>query len=122
MDAYKALPKMNIFMGFFLAKLRVHSFTLPNSEDSSINGNIVDWTDAEWELTNMKKDNVDFSKMCKALSLGPVIVPEKLPATKFKHLCNQFGGKMFVIKNEEDRQTALDFYTKGKCECKHKDK
>jgi hypothetical protein len=103
-----------LLYGIFLAKLRVHSFTLPNSEDSSINGNIVDWTDAEWELTNMKKDNVDFSKMCKALSLGPVIVPEKLPATKFKHLCNQFGGKMFVIKNEADRQTAMDFYDKGK--------
>ena len=63
----------------------------------------------------MKKDNVDFSKMCKALSLGPVIVPEKLPATEFKHLCNQFGGKMFVIKNEADRQTAMDLYDKEEC-------
>ena len=107
-------------MIFFLAKLRVHSFTLPNSEDSSINGNIVDWTDAEWELTNMKKDNIDFLKMCKALSLGPVIVPEKLPATEFKHLCNQFGGKMFVIKNEADRQTAVGFYDQEKCGSKHK--
>ena len=65
-------------------------------------------------MTNIKKDNVDFSKMCKALSLGPVIVPEKLQAAEFKHLCNQFGGKMFVIKNEADRQTAMDFYDKGK--------
>ena len=71
----------------------------------------------------MKKDNIDFSKMCKALSLGPVIVPEKLPAKEFKHLCNQFGGKMFVIKNEEDRQAAVDFrqsvHDKGKCGCKY---
>ena len=95
--------------------MRYRSFTLHNSADSNIIGNIVDWTNAEWELTNMKKENMDLSKMCKALSLGPVIVPEKLPATEFKHLCNQFGGKMFVVKNEEDRQTAMDFYERGKC-------
>ena len=98
-----------------MAELRFHSFTLPNSADSNIIGNIVDWTDAEWELTNMKKENIEFSQMCKALSLGPVIVPERLPATEFKHLCNQFGGKMFVIKNEEDKQTAVDFYHRGNC-------
>ena len=100
---------------FFQIKLDSVPLIYPNSADSNINGNIVDWTDVEWELTNMKKDNIDFSKMCKALSLGPVIVPEKLPAEEFKHLCNQFGGKMFVIKNEADRQTAMDFYDKGKC-------
>ena len=99
--------------------MRFHYFTLPNSADSNINGNIVDWTDAEWKLTNMKKVDVEFSKMCKALSLGPIAVPEKLPAPEFKRLCNQFGGKMFVIKNEEDRQTAVDFYNKGKCDGKH---
>ena len=106
----------------FSAKLRFHSFTLTNSADSNINGNIVDWTDAEWELKNMKKLDVEFSKMCKVLSLGPVVIREKLPAIEFKHLCNQFGGKMFVIKNEEDRQTAVDFrqsvHDKGKCGCK----
>ena len=88
--------------------------------ESNFDGNIVDWTDAEWELKNMKKFDFEFSEMCKALSLGPVVVPEKLPATELKQLCNQFGGKMFVIKNEEDRQTALDFYDKEKCGCKHK--
>ena len=93
-----------------------------NSADSTINGNIADWTAAEWELTNMQKIEVEFSAMCKALSLGPILVPEKLPATEFRHLCNQFGGKMFVIKNEEDRQTAVSFrqpaHDKGICGCK----
>ena len=124
MVALKALLKINISSFLknrpFLKKLRFRSFNLPNSADSKINGNVVDWTDAEWELTNMKKENIDFSKMCKALSLGPVIVPEKLPATEFKHLCNQFGGKMFVIKNEADGQTAVDLYDKENCESKHK--
>ena len=95
--------------------MRFHSFTLPNSVDSNNNGNIVDWTDAEWELKNMKKVDIEFSKMCKAPSLGPVVVPEKLPATEFKHLCNQFGGKIFVITDETDRLTAMDFDDKGKC-------
>ena len=70
----------------------------------------------------MQKIEVEFSAMCKALSLGPILVPEKLPATEFRHLCNQFGGKMFVIKNEEDRQTAVSFrqpaHDKGICGCK----
>ena len=94
-----------------------------NSADSTINGNVADWTIAEWELTNMQKIDVEFSAMCKALALGPILVPEKLPATEFRHLCNQFGGKMFVIKNEKDRQTAVDFrqsvHDKGKCGCKY---
>ena len=67
----------------------------------------------------MQKIDVDFLDMCKGLVLGPIIVPEKLPATEFRRLCNQFGGKMFVIKNEIDRQTAVDFWQpardKGKC-------
>ena len=100
--------------------MRFNSLTLPNSANSNSNGNIVDWSDAEWELKNMQKFDFEFSKMCKALSLGPIIVPEKLPATEFKHLCNQFGGKSFVIKNEEDIQTAVEFYDKGKCDGKHK--
>ena len=44
----------------FSNKLIFCSFNLPNSADSNINGNIVDWTDAEWELTNMKKVSIDF--------------------------------------------------------------
>ena len=51
----------------------------------------------------MQKIDVDFLDMCKGLVLGPIIVPEKLPATEFRRLCNQFGAKMFVIKNEIDR-------------------
>ena len=86
-------------------------------------GNIADWNHAEWELINMQKIDVEFSEMCKSLALGPILVPEQLPATEFRHLCNQFGGKMFVIKNEEDRQKALDFrqsaHDTGKCGCKN---
>ena len=99
----------------FWATFRLNNCISSNSADSTINGNIADWTDAEWELTNMEKIYVEFSAMCKALALGPIIVPEKLPATEFRHLCNQFGGKMFVIKNEADRQTVTDFYDKEEC-------
>ena len=93
------------------------------SAESELIGNIVDWTNSEWELINMKETNVEFSEMCKASKLGPIIVPEKLPAAHFRHLCNKLGGRMFVITNEETRKTAVDLRQSqnglGSCNCKY---
>ena len=93
------------------------------SADSELNGNIVDWTKSKWELINMQEINVDFSEMCKASKLGPIIVPEKLKATDFRHLCKKLGGKMFVITNEETQEIAASLRQsqqgRGSCNCKY---
>ena len=96
---------------------------IAHSAESELMGNIVDWTNSEWELLNMQEINVEFSEMCKASKLGPIIVPEKLPAVHFRHLCQKLGGKMFVITNEETRKTAVDLRQSqnglGSCNCKY---
>ena len=45
-------------------------------------------------------------RMCKAMSMGPVLIPESLSAKGLKHLCNQVNGKVFLVKDDETRQKA----------------
>ena len=71
-----------------------------------LKGNVVNWDTAEWEVTNMEKIEVDENTLCKAQRLGPVILSERLSASHVKHLCNKVNGRIFVIKNEEDKNTA----------------
>ena len=56
----------------------------------------------------MEQMDIDPSTMCNAMSLGPVLFPEKLNATAFLHLCHQVNGKVFLIKDEETRQKAAE--------------
>ena len=71
----------------------------------------------------MVEIDVEFSEMCKASKLGPIIVPEKLQATHFRHLCNKLGGKMFVITDKATRQTAVKLREsqngRGSCNCEY---
>ena len=45
-------------------------------------------------------------RMCKANSMGPVLIPEMLSANGLKHLCNQVNGKVFLVKDDETRQIS----------------
>ena len=45
-------------------------------------------------------------RMCKANSMGPVLIPEMLSAKGLKHLCNQVNGKVFLVKDDETRQIS----------------
>ena len=56
----------------------------------------------------MTQINVELSEMCSAMTIGPIIVPEKLGANDMMQLCHKFGGNMFVIKDESTRETAVD--------------
>ena len=79
-------------------------------------GNIVDWTNAEWDVTNMEKIDVDLSNMCTTSTVAPIIIPERLGAKDLIHLCHKFNGHMFVIESESTRQKAVEFrQSKEKC-------
>ena len=69
-------------------------------------GNIVNWTNAKWDITNMRVETLYRDRMCKAMSMGPVLIPEMLSAKGLKHLCNQVNGKVFLVKDDETRQTS----------------
>jgi hypothetical protein len=40
---------------------------------TKIKGNIVDWTNAQWEHKNMNKYNIDYAEMCYHQKIGPYI-------------------------------------------------
>ena len=71
-----------------------------------LKGNVANWDTAEWEVTNMEKIEVNEETLCQAQRLGPVIFSERLGAFQALNLCNKVNGKMFVIKNEEDKNKA----------------
>ena len=54
----------------------------------------------------MEKIEVNEETLCQAQRLGPVIFSERLGAFQALNLCNKVNGKMFVIKNEEDKNKA----------------
>ena len=89
-----------------MSKNQIKNWTLCNLPD--LHGNIVDWTVAKWEITNMKKVNIDINEMCKSMQPGPLIIPEILEAQNLMHLCNQLGGRLFVIKDENSRKTMVE--------------
>ena len=73
---------------------------------NQLKGNIVNWTNAKWEITNMNVEPLYPERMCKANSMGPVLIPEMLSAKGLKHLCNQVNGKVFLVKDDETRQIS----------------
>ena len=70
-------------------------------------GNVVDWNLSKWNETNMQKIDIDSSELCKSKKIGPILLPENLPATSMLQLCQKVNGKMFVIKDAETKQTAI---------------
>ena len=54
----------------------------------------------------MSEETLYRDRMCKAMSMGPVLIPEMLSAKGLKHLCNQVNGKVFLVKDDETRQTS----------------
>ena len=77
------------------------------SRKTKFQGNIVNWETARWNVTNMEKNEVEDSKLCKAQQLGPVIFSERLSAFDLQNLCNKVNGGIFVIKSEEDKNITL---------------
>ena len=48
------------------------------------------------------------SQMCKAMSMGPVLIPERVTVQGLKHLCQQVNGKVFLIKDDKSSQKAAE--------------
>ena len=61
----------------------------------------------------MSEETLYRDRMCKAMSMGPVLIPEMLSAKGLKHLCNQVNGKVFLVKDDETRQTSTLKRLKG---------
>ena len=63
-------------------------------------GNIVNWLNAKWEITGMRKFETTYSKICQPLNLGLILVPGAWNIRDAKTLCQNLGGNINVIKSE----------------------
>ena len=78
----------------------------------------MNWKNARWELTNMEKMEVSYKIMCQGSRVGPIFLPEQLPARAFMDACQKFTGNIFRIKDEISRNTAINLIEKDGKGCK----
>ena len=58
-----------------------------NSCRTTVKGNIVNWLNAKWEITGMRKFETTYSKICQPLNLGLILVPGAWNIRDAKTLC-----------------------------------
>lgn len=70
-------------------------------------GNVADWNQTKWEVTNMKSLDSGMDSMCKINALGPVIFSEPQSMKKSVELCNQVAGELLMIDTSQSKTKAL---------------
>ena len=80
---------------------------------SQLKGNIVNWNNAKWNITNLLASSITEKYLCKSESMGPVLIPERLNATGMLNLCQQLNGKVFLMKDNESLQKVMQLRIVG---------
>ena len=73
-----------------------------------LNGNVINWSNAEWEVSGMVSYNEDNKKICGPLQLGVVLVPELKTIYDSRQICNNLGGKINVISNKKNNDEVIE--------------
>ena len=55
----------------------------------------------------MKKSDLVYEDMCKASSIGQVLVPELMTAESALLMCHKLFGEIFVIRDDKTRDKAF---------------
>ena len=72
------------------------------------NGNIINWNNAEWEVSGMVNYNTDYQKICKPSELGLVLVPGFWTVYEGSEICKNLRGNMNVISNKKNNDEIAD--------------
>ena len=80
---------------------------------SQLRGNIVNWNNAKWNITNLLASTITEKHLCKSESMGPVLIPERLNATGMLNLCQQLNGKVFLMKDTKSLQKVMQLRIRG---------
>ena len=66
---------------------------------STIKGSIINWSNAKWEVSGMRKFETTYSNICQPTNLGLVLVPGAWNIQEANKLCQNFGGDINVINS-----------------------
>ena len=69
-------------------------------------GDLVNWSDAMWDVANMVEEFVETRELCENNFIVNYLVPGKRNINESLLLCHQFGGNVTVVRSHE-QQTYL---------------
>ena len=72
------------------------------------NGNVINWQNAEWEVSEMVTYNADYQKICQPLELGVLLIPELKSIYDSNQICENLGGKINVISNKKSNDEIIE--------------
>ena len=78
--------------------------------DRMLKGDLVNWDESDWELTNMTEIQLTLDEICIPPRPGHVLIPEKRSMESLQLVCTQIGGKVSVIK---DNETQIEMSAKA---------
>jgi len=75
-------------------------------------GNIINWDDSEWNMTNFVLIEEPVETICNPYRPGMVFFPHKANFSSSVKLCHQMDSIMAVAKTEEDIKEMYNLYNK----------
>ena len=78
-----------------------------------MHGDLIDWENANWNITNMDSYTLEYSEICKPLSLGLQIIPGAWNFTVGRTLCKNMRGYMNVITTAENQAKVFAMKNEG---------
>jgi hypothetical protein len=78
-----------------------------------LNGDLVNWKTAQWNVTNMEMYETDYNSVCSASDLGPVLFPGNWNQSAAQTLCKNVKGRMIVLYNQTDQDIIINLLNKS---------
>ena len=73
-------------------------------------GNIVNWDNAKWNLTNSVLANTTFETVCNLPEPRNVAFPERRTYEKHRLLCKAINGKVSVITSDQFQSQFIKMF------------
>ncbi len=71
-------------------------------------GDIVNWSEANWTVTNMTEGTLELEQLCGGSSLGNVLIPGTFDMDDAATMCHQMGSQMTVVKSKVEQNDLID--------------
>ncbi len=98
----------------FLNNFSLNNYKFIYFGRKSFAGNLVNWSTANWIVTNMTETTATLGSICKASSLGNVLIPGYLNMTATIGLCKKLGGKTSVMTSHDTQKQVMDMFYQSK--------
>ncbi len=81
-------------------------------------GDLVDWSEASWDLKNMIKIDLETKEVCKILDgHKTMLLPGSRSIADTKLLCRQIGGRVTVVRDKTQQDSMVaQFQDEPRCQ------